>query len=78
MAKYPDIHDVVNTDSPVHWSEDFKVYDSQKEKLKKLWEDFEESHKQFLADAAYICGLDTSDWNNYDWWDFEDILDDYR
>ena len=78
MAKYPDIHDVVNTDSPTHWTEDFKVYDSQKEKLKKLWEDFEECRKEFLEDAACICGLDTSDWDDYDWWALEERIDDYR
>lgn len=78
MAKYPDIHDVVNTDSPIHWTETLRLSNKQKERLKEHMEWYEKWYAEFLEEAAQICGLDSNDWKRGDWWDLEEILNDYK
>lgn len=53
-----------------HWTEIFTLGDEQEKIGEMYWE--------FLEEAARLCGLDTSDWDREDWWDFEDRISDCR
>lgn len=37
-----------------------------------------EHYRDMLEDCAYVCGLNTEEWDSYDWRQFEDIIYDYR